>query len=228
MAAELVMAGPDKPVSHTASHDLESMFYVLLGICVLFDEPHCLKSEMELAQCFNMYFNTFEPSLLKLITIQSKFGWSFNILQHVSPYFWPLIPLLNVLQEKIIMPIAFINDLFYSSSHITHDEMCQALIGALCEIDDQYWVSRTSWTNESQPAFNSQSEVGSESLLNLSSDSKLGKSPELVTPQLPCPPTIRRVSRPGFASTNSSGTRRWLSNDTGHTNSAESQATKHS
>ncbi|KAI5984240.1 hypothetical protein EDC04DRAFT_2914418 [Pisolithus marmoratus] len=228
MAAELVTAGPDKPVSHMASHDLESMFYILLGICVLFDELHCLKSETKLAQCFDMYFNKFEPSLHKTITIQSQFGWSFKILQHISPYFQPLIPLLNVLQEKIIMLIAFTNDSFYSSSHITHDEMCQALIAALCEIDDQCWVSRTPQVSESQPGFDSQFEVRSESSPDLSSDSELGESLDLVTPQLPCPPTIHRVSRPGFTSTNSSGTRRWFSSVKGHSDSAESWATKHS
>ena len=57
-----------------------------------------------------MYFNTFELSLLKTITIQSNVGWVANILKYISPYFQPLIPLLNVLREKIVMPMMVIDD----------------------------------------------------------------------------------------------------------------------
>ena len=39
MSAQLVMAGPGQPVVHNALHDLESFFYVLLGICILYDGP---------------------------------------------------------------------------------------------------------------------------------------------------------------------------------------------
>ncbi|KAL4063494.1 hypothetical protein J3A83DRAFT_4192948 [Scleroderma citrinum] len=102
MAVELVMAGAGRPMNHMAHHNLESLFYVLLGISVIYDEPYQLKSEAELMKCFDIYFNTFQLSLLKTITIQSQLGWLANILEHISPYFCPLIPLFEVLHQKII------------------------------------------------------------------------------------------------------------------------------
>ncbi|KAI6111917.1 hypothetical protein EV401DRAFT_1890587 [Pisolithus croceorrhizus] len=103
-------------------------------ICVLFDEPHQPKPEAKLTECFDVYFNTFEPSLLKTTTIQSKMGWSYNIIKHISPYFQPLVPLLNISQERIVPPMDFVDNSFCSNSPITHDEMSQAL----CSLDDQF------------------------------------------------------------------------------------------
>ncbi|KAF8548219.1 hypothetical protein OG21DRAFT_1489572 [Imleria badia] len=157
MAAELVMASPGKPISHTAHHDLESLFYILLEICVLFDEPHRFKSENTLSQCFNIYFNMFEPSLLKTITIQSQLGWSFNILRHISLYFRPLIPLLNTLREKIILLMQFNNNSFESGSLITHNKMKKALLKALCNINDQSWTRQTQANSNPLPTPNTES-----------------------------------------------------------------------
>ena len=165
MAAELVMAGPGKLVTHMASHDLESLFYVLVGICMLFDTPHRIKPESELSQCFDLYFNTFEPTLLKTITIQSQFGWSFNILRHISPYFQPLIPLLNTLQEWIILLIDFKDNSFHAGGPITHDEISKVLVEALCNIDDEGWVrTQPTDTLDPQAAINAEpsSEIGSD------------------------------------------------------------------
>ncbi|KAG6369599.1 hypothetical protein JVT61DRAFT_14219 [Boletus reticuloceps] len=65
MSVQLMMAGPGQPVVHNALHDLESFFYILVGICVLYDGPSKQKSEAELAECFDRFFNTFKPSILK-------------------------------------------------------------------------------------------------------------------------------------------------------------------
>jgi hypothetical protein len=65
MSAQLVMAGPGQPVVHNAFHDLELFFYVLVGVCVLYDGPSMQKSEANLAECCNKLFSTFEPSILK-------------------------------------------------------------------------------------------------------------------------------------------------------------------
>ncbi|KAI6101840.1 hypothetical protein F5141DRAFT_1065808 [Pisolithus sp. B1] len=169
MATELVMAGTAKPIVHMAGHDLESLFYVLLGICVLFDEPYQPKPEAKLAECFNVYFNTFELSLLKMTTIQSKIGWSYNIIQYISPYFQPLVPLLNILQERIVLPMDFIDNSFRSNNPITHDEMSQALLQALCSLDNKFWVPHTSPAHSKEPAnCNSDHEVRSGSLSDAS------------------------------------------------------------
>ncbi|KAL4063630.1 hypothetical protein V8B97DRAFT_1876512 [Scleroderma yunnanense] len=139
MAVELVMAGAGRPMNHMAHHNLESLFYVLLGISVIYDEPYQLKSEAELMKCFDIYFNTFQLSLLKTITIQSQLGWLANILEHISPYFCPLIPLFEVLHQKIIklpiiLPMTVVNHLFNSSNPITHDYMIRCLLSALSEL----------------------------------------------------------------------------------------------
>ena len=105
MSAELVMAGPGQPVIHNSDHDLESCFYVLLGIFVLLDEPYKPKSDEELARCFDKYFNTFEPSVLKTITIQADLTWESLILQRISSYFEPAINLLIHLRHAIISPL---------------------------------------------------------------------------------------------------------------------------
>lgn len=97
MSAQLVMAGARQPVIHDQSHDLKSIFYVLGGICVLFNRPNNPKCDKDLVQCFDKYFNTFELSILKTITIQSDLTWKPFILCHISLYFQPIIPLLTCL-----------------------------------------------------------------------------------------------------------------------------------
>ena len=53
MSAQLVMASARQPVIHDQSHDLESIFYILVGICILFDGPNKPKCNKDLVQCFN-------------------------------------------------------------------------------------------------------------------------------------------------------------------------------
>jgi len=80
------MAGLKKLVRHAPHHDLESFFYVLLGISMLYDEPRKLKPEDKLAECFDEYFNTFQPSLQK----RSRFSRSL-VGQPTSANISPLI-----------------------------------------------------------------------------------------------------------------------------------------
>ena len=80
MAAELSHIGPGKPVVHQGHHDLESFFYILLTICLLYNDPGRLKPPKVLAHCFDPYFAIMHPSTLKVIAIQSNFGWTGLIL----------------------------------------------------------------------------------------------------------------------------------------------------
>jgi hypothetical protein len=151
MAAELIMSGPGKPVIHTAAHDLESLFYVLLGICVLFHSPYTPKSDQELEPCFDKYFNTYSPNLLKTMIIQSKVGWLREFCNNISPYFKPLVPLLNSLRKIIILPIDDCDsespDSESSDSEspsepphpVTHFQVLQALEKALASLPDECW-----------------------------------------------------------------------------------------
>ena len=214
MAAELVMIGPGKPVSHAARHDLESFFYMLLGICVLFDEPHKCKPKNKLSQCFDIYFNTFEPSLLKTIMIQSRLGWSANILLHLSPYFQPLIPFLNTLCEAIVLPMDFLHNQFSTSHLITHNAILKALLDALCTLEADSWHHRPRPKdakgerdcNDSTPS--GKPGLGRPGSQSDGSDEETGDWQGYTTPHISRPPAICQTSRPGFASSSSSSKQR--------------------
>ena len=135
-------------MKHTPHHNLESFFYVLLGILVLYDEPHKLKPEDKLAECFDVYFNTFQPSLQKTIMVQSQLGWTANICEYISPYLTPLIDLFSTLHEKIILPMISVKGSFTSGDKpITHNDMVKCLIDALSKLPDESWITKVSPDN---------------------------------------------------------------------------------
>ena len=143
MLAELVMAGPGQPVTHNAPHDLESLFYVLVGICVLLDEPFKFKSDEGLSRCFDKYFNTFEPSVLKSITIQSELTWFPMIVDHISPYFKPLLPLLTRLRQEIVVLMYTNKDgNFCCAKSLTHRILIDAIMDTLLNLNDDAWTPR--------------------------------------------------------------------------------------
>lgn len=140
MALELVVAGPGTPVVHRPAHDLESLFYVFVGVCVLFEHPHKMKKGDQ-ASCFDKYFNSFRPSSTKTAVIQSDVGWAYSILPHISPYFRPLIPLLNKLRQRIIVPMRYLDDrLIHKGDEVTHQFMFDAFLDALRKLGDEGWV----------------------------------------------------------------------------------------
>ncbi|KAF8134591.1 hypothetical protein EV363DRAFT_1323928 [Boletus edulis] len=120
-------------------HDLESFFYVLLGFCLLYDEPYKVKSDEELSQCYDLLFNKSSPSLDKTTIIQSSFGWTTIILPFISQYFKPLVPLLQNLRENITMPLSLVGGEFHTGN-VTHDEVVGYLLAALDTLDDHHWV----------------------------------------------------------------------------------------
>lgn len=140
MSAELVMAGPEQPVVHNALHDLESFFYVLVGICVLYSEPSKQKTREELAECYDPLFNTFGPSILKTLTIQSNLTWFPKVVNHISPYFQPVIPLLNVLRNEIILPLyTDTAGNFHRSTSFDHDTITRQIILLLSSLKPEAW-----------------------------------------------------------------------------------------
>ncbi|KAF9228180.1 hypothetical protein BS17DRAFT_850230 [Gyrodon lividus] len=142
MSAQLVMAGPGQPVVHDLLHNLESFFYVLVGICVLLDQPLQTKCEECLAHCFDKLFNTFEPSVLKTIIIQSDLTWVPLVVNHISPYFKPIIPLLTSLRKEIILPLASDdNGGFLCKTSFNHDTIIELIITTLSNLPDDTWVS---------------------------------------------------------------------------------------
>ncbi|KIM55290.1 hypothetical protein SCLCIDRAFT_46032, partial [Scleroderma citrinum Foug A] len=144
MAGELVMIGPARSVRHAPHHDLESIFYVLLGISMFYDEPYKPKMEDKLSECFNIYFNMHHPSLQKIFMIQSVLGWLSSICKHFSNYFKLLHFLFDILHEKIIRPMTYIDGSFRlcEANPITHDEMVKYLINTLYNLPDKAWVTK--------------------------------------------------------------------------------------
>ncbi|KAI6039188.1 hypothetical protein EDC04DRAFT_2895599 [Pisolithus marmoratus] len=184
MAAQLVMAGAGQLVVHDASHDLESFFYVLVSICVLLNEPYKPKCDSELRQCFDKSFNTFEPSMLKTITIQLDLMWKLFILQHISDYFKPIISLLTCLCNAIIVPLSTDDHGNVScKTPFTHNMFIAAIIQTLSELGPDTWTAVNQAGNDDQVGLRTEIE-GENSLeladvaseVNASPDDYAGKS----------------------------------------------------
>ena len=136
------MAGAGQPVTHEPIHDLESFFYILIGICVLLDGPYKPKCDKDLVHCFDKYFNTFEPSILKTITMQSDLTWKPFILQHISTYFEPIINLLTRLHDAIIVPLSTDDHgNVRCSQSFTHDMFIANIIQTLSHLNADTWIS---------------------------------------------------------------------------------------
>lgn len=189
---------------------------------MLYDEPHKLKLQEKLAECFDVYFNTFKPSLQKTITIQSQLSWLANICQYVSPYFRPLIGLFDTLHEKIILPMTFAKGSFKSGKEtITHDDMVKCFLNALSKFPDESWIAKASPDNrDSEPQ---SCLVGSgitmpQSGLELSPEdsseddaSSISSESDSIDVLCMCQPSpVHQTSRPSFTSSSvsSGGTRR--------------------
>ncbi|KAF8545847.1 hypothetical protein OG21DRAFT_1491853 [Imleria badia] len=139
MAAELSHISPGTPVVHQHHHDLESFFYILLAICLLYDEPGRLKPPKVLMHCFDPFFAITHPSTLKLITIQSDFSWTAHILPYISKYFQPLILLLEELRKQLILPIKLQENKVRANCQLTHNDFIDGIIVVLSKLLKNCW-----------------------------------------------------------------------------------------
>ncbi|KAI6102001.1 hypothetical protein EDD16DRAFT_1716250 [Pisolithus croceorrhizus] len=80
------------------------------------------------------------PSIAKTLTIQSGFGWSALILPHISLYFQPLIPLLEELQQELLLPIRLENGIVQPSSGFTHHMFIKVMVKMLARLPDSSWI----------------------------------------------------------------------------------------
>lgn len=148
MATELSHVGPGTPVVHRAHHDLESFFYILLAICLLYDEPAKLKPAKVLCQCFDPFFAITKPSTLNVVTIQSDFGWTMHMLPYVSSYFQPLTPLLKKIRRELILPIKTHTGKLQANRDFTHDHFIDDVVTVLVELPGSSWVPKMSNTRK--------------------------------------------------------------------------------
>ncbi|KAI5985843.1 hypothetical protein EDD15DRAFT_2200383 [Pisolithus albus] len=211
------MAGPGQSVVHDPLHDLESLFYVLVGIYVLLDGPSKPKCDKELAQCFDKYFNTFEPSMLKTITIQSDITWRPFVLHHISEYFQPAVDLLTWLRDALIVPLFFDDHgNIHRRQPFTHDMFIANIIDTLSHLSPDAWVPVGQENNDNSDYSSSgmkvedeptQSGVAKEVIIPpLVSTDESGFSPPSL---MPLPPMLHRptphqlAAGPGFYSLDS-------------------------
>ncbi|KAJ8129746.1 hypothetical protein O1611_g3884 [Lasiodiplodia mahajangana] len=86
---------------HSFMHDLESFFWVLFWICI-----HCKgPGKHRVVEQFDKwnYMDTEELATLKLGTVASESMFLKTITDNFTPYYEPLIPLLNNLR-KVVFP----------------------------------------------------------------------------------------------------------------------------
>ncbi|KAI6000007.1 hypothetical protein EDD15DRAFT_2362544 [Pisolithus albus] len=139
MATELSHTVPGTPV-HQPHHDLESFFYILLAICLLYDTPGTTKPPKTLAECFDPLFAISQPSVAKTLAIQSGFGWTALILPYISLYFQPLIPLLDELQRELLLPIRLERGVVQPSSGFMHHMFIDGMVKILSQLLDSSWI----------------------------------------------------------------------------------------
>ena len=148
MATELSHIGPGMLVVHQDYHNLESFYYILLTICLLYDDPGKLKPTKMLSRCFDPFFAITQPSTLKVVTIQSDFSWTMLMVLYISPYFRPLIPLLEKICKELILPIKLQGGVLQANHNFTHDKFIDGVVTVLAELPDKYWIPRESHTGK--------------------------------------------------------------------------------
>ena len=215
------MIDPEMPVMHMPHHDLESIFYVLLGVSVLYNKPYNTKLEDELSECFDTYFNTHCPSLQKMFMIQLELSWLTSICKHFSDYFKPLHPLLDTFCERIVLPMTYVNGSFAQcfQAPITHDKMAKYCIDMLYNLPDEAWVAEERPTNvegggDVFKLNNFRLDLPLGSHVSGSENSSETESSSPIEPlRISCPVSIHLISGPGFitSSTGSNSTRRLCS-----------------
>lgn len=188
------MAGPNQPVIHNELHDMESFFYVLVGIAVLFDEPGKPKPDSELEKCFDILFNTNEPSYFKTATVQSDATWIPSVVKHISPYFQPIIPLLNNLRQDIICPLKSDNNCkFTHTVPFTHDTVIKHLVSALCELPDDCWTPRPTLDSHNDPTIPAEPEEEEDGVSDDEMDTDDDEDEVTSSPPPPPPVLLRDV-----------------------------------
>ena len=151
-----------------------------------------------LSHCFDPFFAVMQPSTLKVVTIQSNFSWTTLMVPYISPYFRPLIPLLEKIRKELILPIKLQGGVLQANRNFTHDKFIDGVVTVLAELLDKYWVLRESHTGKVlvPPQSSSTSTAGS-------IPSTGSTTPSTVLPGNPLP-RLPLIWIPGTSSTSSS------------------------
>ena len=197
MAAELSHVGPGTAVVHQAHHDLESFFYILLAVCLLYNKPGKPKPAKVLFKCFDPFFTVTQPSTLKVITIQSNFSWTMLMVPYISSYFQPLIPLLEKIQKQLVLPIKLQAGNLQANRDFTHNDFIDAIITVLANLLVNSWVLKM--PNTRKGTVQQSSSMSSSSSIPVTPST----APSMVLPEVPLP-WLPMIQMPGASSTSSS------------------------
>jgi hypothetical protein len=141
MAIEMLMknpkwssGNPDAVFIHTAKHDLESLFYVVLYLCTLYSGPGAkmkvsdlLKSHSSVPLLEWVDPSAFSQSFRSIGRLKTSHMINFEttIVAKISPFFGPIIPALIKLHEKMFPPTGRYASLFVNNQ-ITHAKMIES------------------------------------------------------------------------------------------------------
>ncbi|KAF7343467.1 hypothetical protein MVEN_01779600 [Mycena venus] len=134
MAVDVLVEGDELPL-HEPRHDLESLLYVLIWVCVHYAGPHDVER-----QNFNIYQSNLRTWVsgesymsigkAKYSSMHSQKYWKADVLDNFAPYFEPLQPCVTAWRQL------FIGD------DLTYDSVLGVLQTALASLDDKEWSEK--------------------------------------------------------------------------------------
>ena len=151
MAIEMLMktpprssGNPDVVFCHSAKHDLESLFYVLLYICTFYYGPQAKIKSADLLKSHtsvplmqwvdpSAFSRTFRS--LGLLKLSHMANFETTILAKISAFFRPIIPGLITLHEKMFPPSGRYAQSFLDNQ-ITHSKMIESFDEMIRAIDN--------------------------------------------------------------------------------------------
>ena len=140
MAIDLLKeySSPSNDFTHKYSHDLESVIYVLVWICVLYQAPNKIRSDRKIEQtCLKQWALAKSPNDIQGLCDQ-KLGQLFSrsVLSDFTPYFKPLKPtvtrLYKLIQlshdstDKVILDHAAVTDILMDTFWTVTEVTCGA------------------------------------------------------------------------------------------------------
>ena len=138
MAIDLLKeySSPSNDFTHKFSHDLESVIYVLVWICVLYQAPNEIRSDRKIEQtCLKQWALAKSPNDIQGLCDQ-KLGQlsSRSVLSDFTPYFEPLKPTVTRLykliqlsrdsSDKVVLDHAAVTDILMDAFRTVTEVTC--------------------------------------------------------------------------------------------------------
>ncbi|KAH7903883.1 hypothetical protein BJ138DRAFT_1107299 [Hygrophoropsis aurantiaca] len=135
MATKLTMMEEGTTVVHRPHHDGESAFLVLLSLCIIFEIPGKLRTDLDFDKAgLGGWMNPrdqVESSQFRMAFLRDSVTFECFVLTHVSPYFQCLKPCLRNLQKRIYQGMTMKDNIFIHDDPITYNDIILELTSAL-------------------------------------------------------------------------------------------------